>query len=812
MICLNIEPSQRESAYMRRRYPIVTLLALLSLAPISHGQQPFQIKRVVTTGNSGAGENTAPGISVSPTIEANFTSFGVAPVNFGRTPQIDAGGNVTFSSYLNGVSATGVGTLNDTSSWFFDGTSLSLVAREGSAAPGTSTNYADDGGTTRIMSNSSGHLLFAHSLQDGTWGVFADQGNGLGLLAKEGAAAPGTSANFTHLRVGMQLNESGTALIHGSTTAGIGLWTQEAGGSLRKIQSNGDVATGLGGAVFSNTSTNRQLGFNDTGDAVFASGLAGAGITTSNDTSIWQYDSSTQSVSLLLREGDSVGAATVNQLSEAGVNVAQFNDQNQLAFLGSVHQSGQNRQAVLSNRSGAWDVLYRSGDAIASVGGAQIGTMGSLKQNQLGNVQFVASLTGSGITTENDLAILTERAGAISMTVREGDTAAGTAGGIFGQISSTAAFSDVVFNSQGQSAFVGTLKSGAGDTIFNNNDQGIWATDPFGTLQLVARRGTTALPFTNDLLASNNVPWPFRDLVVNGLNDQGQLLFTAFSTGNATAAFVTDLGSANVAAGQMVILDQTGDVNVPGEVNVEGEVVIEKGVKVKAAEAKVSKGGKVSVKGTLESNIVSVSGELKVNGDVTGDVTVEDGGVLSGNAQIDGELVIADGGTLAPGNSPGIILNNGDVTFEGGGIFEFQLLDAAIDPQINAPSTGWTLLEIDGDLLLDSAGSNPFIVSIEGLATIGPDVSGTPSNFDGSLEHEFVFVTWTGQAWSFLDQNRFQLNVANGADFGPGGFSLALADGGQGLKLVYAVPEVPSWGLLLTASVAAGCLSWRRKT
>jgi hypothetical protein len=172
--------------------------------------------------------------------------------------------------------------------------------------------------------------------------------------------------------------------------------------------------------------------------------------------------------------------------------------------------------------------------------------------------------------------------------------------------------------------------------------------------------------------------------------------------------------------------------------------------------------------------------------------------------------VPSEGGTIAPGNSPGVVQNLGDVTFEGGGLFEFQLLDVSLDPLLSESTPGWTLLEIDGDLLLDIDSNNPFLVSVQGLSAIGPDVLGPPILFDGSQEYEFTFITWTGLAWGELADDLFQVNVSNPADFGPGSFSIALGAGGQSLKLVYAVPEIPSWTLLLTSAVAAGYSHRRR--
>lgn len=59
-----------------------------------------------------------------------------------------------------------------------------------------------------------------------------------------------------------------------------------------------------------------------------------------------------------------------------------------------------------------------------------------------------------------------------------------------------------------------------------------------------------------------------------------------------------------------------------------------------------------------------------------------------GIALIHGDLIFAEGHLIVPGNGPGVIQNQGDVTFQGEASFEFQLLDASMDPLPNAAGAG----------------------------------------------------------------------------------------------------------------------------
>jgi len=70
---------------------------------------------------------------------------------------------------------------------------------------------------------------------------------------------------------------------------------------------------------------------------------------------------------------------------------------------------------------------------------------------------------------------------------------------------------------------------------------------------------------------------------------------------------------------------------------------------------------------------VGNNSQLKINGDLTGDVEVGAGGTLSGSGTIEGAVSIADGGVLAPGNSPGILTVT-DLNLASGSVFEFDLV------------------------------------------------------------------------------------------------------------------------------------------
>jgi hypothetical protein len=102
--------------------------------------------------------------------------------------------------------------------------------------------------------------------------------------------------------------------------------------------------------------------------------------------------------------------------------------------------------------------------------------------NGAGDVAFVSFLSGSGVTTANDVGLFTSIGGTLTAVAREGASGPGPniAPGV-----NFAAFETPAMNANGAIAFGATL-SGAGVNVSNN--RAIF-TNAGGTLQMIARTG-----------------------------------------------------------------------------------------------------------------------------------------------------------------------------------------------------------------------------------------------------------------------------------------------------------------------------------
>ena len=154
-------------------------------------------------------------------------------------------------------------------------------------------------------------------------------------------------------------------------------------------------------------------------------------------------------------------------------------------------------------------------------------------------------------------------------------------------------------------------------------------------------------------------------------------------------------------------------------------------------------------------------------GTVEADVTVNSGGVLNGNGgSVIGNVTI-DGGRLAPGNSPGEMLINGDLSLLSGSL-ELEFSDADAD-----------FLAVMGDLYLSSAfnfdllfdtSSDDMVINLDDFF----DVSGNVFAEAGFTLEDNINVyglsAWTiyflGQEYSFTPNDMGDVAVSAPAGFG----------------------------------------------
>ena len=428
------------------------------------------------------------------------------------------------------------------------------------------------------------------------------------------------------------------------------------------------------------------------------------------------------------------------------------------------------------------------------------------------------SYTG-GTTLEAGMIILdaNNALGSGALTMAGGTTLAATNGGR--SISNNLIISgNVTFNGQGSgSTLNGSVDlGGATRTLALGNSVNFNGVISNGSVVLVG----AASFVTMSLTASNSV----ENIVVNNgilrLSGGGALAPHAAVT-LSTVSGATELNLTNVTASSVTIGSLAG-TTTSSTVNLGSKELIVGGNNSSTSFAGVisntgslskTGAGTLTLSGTnTYTGATTVSGgELAVNGSIADSaVTVESGAFLSGSGTV-GATTINSGATIAPGNSPGIQSINGDLTWNGGGTYDWEIFNLA-----GPAGTGWDVIDVSDQLLLGNLSSgNKFNIDLFSLSGINPDVAGALAGWNSAVTNAWTIVRTTNGITGF-DAVNFNINTANFTAYnsiGTGLFSLALD--GNDLKLMFspgaaAIPEPGTWAAGALLALAAGLAARRR--
>lgn len=311
-------------------------------------------------------------------------------------------------------------------------------------------------------------------------GYLTGQPDAVSVLARRGDVAPGSIYTYS-IEAGAALADDGTTAFYYALSNGAGNFIGKPG-NVTALALTGQQAPGLAtGVLFSGLA---DPVINPGGTAAFFAQLTGTGITSANDTGLWTGTAS--GVQRVVAEGDDIPAAG------AGVKLGDL-------------------------------VFPSSGEPPCG-------------WNAAGQIAFKASLTGTGVTSDNDIAIFAGTPDALSLVVREGTTN--------GHLFDLSQKAFPLINSAGQVVFFARVTPTGQSTPLDS----IWLWTPgagAGTLQLIVREGqqVPGMP-TGVTFDSADIGRP---LFKYSLNGSGQIVFSSFiagsgisfDTGNDKAIFLT---------------------------------------------------------------------------------------------------------------------------------------------------------------------------------------------------------------------------------------------------------------------------------
>lgn len=501
---------------------------------------------------------------------------------------VDGGGTIAFRGRFTGGGASA---LDDRA--LFQGSSavdLQLVVRGGDPAPGipgaTLSSSSSQGLGPAVRTGENGSLMFGSALSGPGVTPADDAALFGGLLAtgsllplvRKGDPAPGTAgaslgAPFQDLSLSATATDgSGGILFQSPTVGGDTTAANDAGwfaghpGALALVQRRGDVV--LGGAVVESLGASAQGNVHGQvlHQCVLSQTLGATPATPANDVAVFVWSPGIGDA-LLAREGDpapGTAGATFNNPSNTWTpqtGLSTFNIFAQTVMVAELSNGdtvpGVNDVGLFTGDPGLFRLTARRGDPAPGTTSAfrgfvantaalndyrrctNTGVAGSCPE-----IAFTGLLAGSGTTTGNDSGIWLGSLAGLSLVVREGDPAPGTAGAVFADLTA----SEILLNYRHQVVFHATLVGG--DVGTHPGDQhALFSRDPYVGLQLVMRGGSPV-----DVGGGIVKQVASFATVANGngegralaFDNEGDLAFTMTMTDGSEAVATLHVGSANV--------------------------------------------------------------------------------------------------------------------------------------------------------------------------------------------------------------------------------------------------------------------------
>ncbi len=564
----------KQIIYDRQKYFLhaASVLAALVFSASSEAANITYETRALTGTDGPLGPRLGSGV--------RFTSF--------NAPVINDAGQTAFSGRLTGTGVTNF--LNDNGIWSErGGLGLNLLARAGNQAPGTAAAVNFKSLDAPVL-NGAGQTAFVGDLTgtgvggNNDYGIWSESsGSGMALLAREGSQAPGVAAgvNFSDLSslvftdAGLVFNNAGQVAFLGrlagtgvSSINDYGIWSEGGGSGLALLAREGSQAPGMATNV-SFTSLRAPV-LNSAGQAAFFGTISGPGVPL-NGRSIWSQGGGA-GLALIAKDGDHA-PGTSTGVNFSGFGDPVLNNAGQVAFWGGLTGTG----VTSSNNSGVWSgggvsgvtLIARSGDPAPGTGsGVRFSTFDDPVLNGAGQTAFFGDLTGTGVTNGiNSRGIWSEGGGlGLALVARTGDPAPGTTAGVKFNGFYYVGIDGLLLNGAGQMAFLGSL-SGPGVDFSNN--LGVWATDPNGLLQLIARAGDL-FDVSNDPLNPDLRTIASLSFVVNSggqdsrgtsFNDAGQLALLLYFSDGSGGIFVATIAGPSVSPLKLTITRATTPAN-----------------------------------------------------------------------------------------------------------------------------------------------------------------------------------------------------------------------------------------------------------
>lgn len=682
----------------------------------------------------------------------------------------------------------------------------------------------------------SANVSFADGITNGTMTIRgAGGGTAPAPLVRIGQANSGNQStvgnlNLTGGSIDAIANEFdvGAHTANAGGTTATGTLTMPAGTIVAGTMSVGRKSASTGSPTV--TGTVNQSGGTVTATNLYLGSSAASGADLPNLVANYNLTGGALYAQTIGGSGTNYGASTVRNLNVNGGTVRNISG-GDLAINGVTNTATGRINVVLGASGGNFEA--DSGRGISIGTNTVVSGVGALNKAGAGTLVLASSNSYTGGTAIN-AGILQIGAGGGTGTLGGGNVS--IASGAVLAVDRTGQLTITNLMSGGgilRKENAGTLtltgnNTYSGGTLLNGGELLAGHVNAFGTGSVTVAGGTT-LNFSNFNVSNavvnnggtilgtgtmSDVNADAGETTIGGANSTiTQISGTATVNVNAANASVAAMsaGTLNVNASGAVVTNLTG-----GNIAVSNGVTV--GLRTGSSSGIISGSGGVAKQSastltlsgtnTYSGATTVEDGKLLVNGSISNSaVTVQSGAVLGGSGVV-GATTILSGATIAPGNSPGSITNIGDLTWSGGGSYDWEIF--------NATGTGgsdWDLIAVTDQLLFSGISStNTFNINIYSLSGL-PSTQGPLAGWNPATNFSWTVLSTTNGIIGFNAAN-FTLNLGNFTNSNAlNGGLFSLAQEGNDLKLLFTagnpgpepVPEPGTWAaaaLLLAAGYA----------